>query len=137
MSKVNYAKSLFGVRKWRFSRTGDFNLLCKISIFSSFSWPGLCRPCKKHLTWCLKILRLRWNYIEYIDFYSVLELIKNNRQFFNDSLGFNFWKKDYIRQLISRKWILWKRSLSRSTISFYRNLLAFDRFFFFIWTIFS
>ena len=102
MFKVNYAKGLFGIRKWRFSRTGDINLLCEISIFSSF-WSGLCRPCKKHLTWCLKILQLRWNYIEYIDFYSVLELIKNNRQFFNDSLGFNFWKKDYIRQLISRK----------------------------------
>ena len=103
MSKVNYARGLFDIGKWRFSRMDDINLLCEISIFLSCSWPGLCRPCKKHITWCLEMLQLRWNCIEYIDFYSVLELIKNKRQFFNDSLEFNFWKKDYIRQLISSK----------------------------------
>ena len=60
------------------------------------------RPCRKHLTWCTEILILRWDYIKFIDFYSAMEVIKNNRELFNDSLDFSF-NKDYIRQLISRK----------------------------------
>ena len=63
---------------------------------------GLRRPCKKHLSWCIEILTLRWNYIKYIDFYSALEVVENNRQLFNDSLKFSF-DKIQILQLILRK----------------------------------
>ena len=66
---------------------------------------GLCRPCKKHLTWCLEILMLRWDYIKYIDIYSVLEVVKNNRRLFNDSLKFSF-DKNQILQLILQKIIV-------------------------------
>ena len=96
MPKVNHQKGLF-------ARLDDRDLLCEISIFSSCSLIGLCQPCRKHLTWCLEILQQRWNYIEYIDFYSALEVIKNNRKLFNDSVKFCFWRENYIRKLISKE----------------------------------
>ena len=37
-----------------------------------------------------------------IDFYSALEVAKNNRQFFNDSLKFSF-DKSLAKELIRRK----------------------------------
>ena len=100
--KINYKKNLFGIRKWQYARLGDINLMCEISILSSCTLLGSYRPCRKHLTWCIEILMLRWDDIQYIDFYSAIEVIKNNRKLFNDSLRFSF-NKDYIRQLISRK----------------------------------
>ena len=103
MPKVNYEKGLFGIRKWQFAHLDDIDLLFEISIFSSCLMSGQCRPCRKHLTWCMEILQERWNYIDYIDFYSALEVIKNNRTLFNDSLRFCFWRKNCIRKLISRK----------------------------------
>ena len=103
MPKVNYDKGLFGIRRWKYVNMDDIDLLCEISIFLSCTLPGKCRPCKKHLKWCLKILQRRWDYVKYIDFYNALEVVKNNKQFFNDSLEFSYWKKDYIQQLISRK----------------------------------
>ena len=45
---------------------------------------------------------LRWDYIKYIDFYSALEVVKNNRRLFNDSLKFSF-DKNQILKLILRK----------------------------------
>ena len=90
MPKMNLNKGLFGVRKSKFQRLDDINLLCEINILSSCEMSGLCRPCKKHLTWCLEIVMLRWDYIKYIDFYSALEVVKNNRRLFNDSLKFLF-----------------------------------------------
>ena len=103
MSKVNCQKDLFGIKKWHFARLGDIDLVCEVTIFSSCLMSGQCRLCRRHLKWCLEILQERWNYIDYIDFYSALEVIKNNRTLFNDSSRFVFWRKNQIRKLISRK----------------------------------
>ena len=103
MPKVNYDKGLFGIRRWKYVNVDDIDLLCEISIFSSCKLPGKYHPCKKHLNRCLEILQRRWDYVKYIDFYDALEVVKSNKQFFNDSLEFNYWKKGYIQQLISRK----------------------------------
>ena len=45
MPKMNLNKGLFGVRKWQFERLGDIELLCEISILSSWETSGLCRLC--------------------------------------------------------------------------------------------
>ena len=99
---TNCQKGLFGIRRWQYARPDDIDLMCEISVLSSCTLPSYCRPCRKHLAWFLVILMLRWNYIQYIDFHSVMEVIKNNRRLFNKSLKFSF-DKDYIRQLILRK----------------------------------
>ena len=98
--KVNFGKGIFGIRKWQTERLDDINLLSEISIFSSCSWPGICGVCKKHLRWCIDILQKRWNNNCYIDFFDVLEVVKNNREIFND---LNFLRKGYIQSLICRK----------------------------------
>ena len=40
MPKVNYDKGLFGIRKWRYSRLDDIDLMCEISIFLNCSLHG-------------------------------------------------------------------------------------------------
>ena len=88
---INFVLGLYGIRKWQIARLDDLDLLCEISIFSSCLWPGLCRPCRKHLIWCLDILQQRWNVSKYIDFYDALEVVKQNRKLFNKSLKFECW----------------------------------------------
>ena len=102
MPKMNFNKGLFEVRKWQYTKFDDIELLCKISIFSSCKIDELCRVCSKHLRWCIEILMMRWDFVTNIDFYSALEVLKNNRQFFNDSLKFLF-DKNYAKELIRRK----------------------------------
>lgn len=102
MPNVIFRKCLYGTKKWEYARRDDIDLMCEISIFSSCSWPGLCPPCRKHLTWCLEILQ-RWNYIDFIDFYSVLEVTRKNRRLFNKSLKFEYRRKRWINKLISKK----------------------------------
>ena len=93
----------YGISKWEFARLDDIDLLCEISIFSSCKWPGLCGSCQQHLTWCLEILQLRWDAVKYIDFYDALKVVKENKKLFNKSLKFEYWRKEKILQLISRK----------------------------------
>ena len=102
MPKINFNKGLFEVRKWQYTKLDDIELLCKISIFSSCKIDGLCCVCSKHLRWCIEILMMRWDFVTNIDFYSALEVLKNNRQFFNDSLKFSF-DRNYAKELIRRK----------------------------------
>ena len=45
---------------------------------------------------------MRWDLSTNIGFYSALEVVKNNRQFFHDSLKFSFDKK-LAKELICRK----------------------------------
>ena len=92
----------YGISKWEFARLDDIYLLCEISISSSCKCPGLCRSSRQHLTWCLEILQLRWDVVKYIDFY-VLKVVKENKKQFNKSLKFEYWRKEKILQLISRK----------------------------------
>ena len=80
----------------------DIDLLCEISIFSSCEINGLCCVCKKHMKWCIEILMLRWDFFKNIDFYSALEIVKQNRRFFINSLDFSF-DKDRAREMIRRK----------------------------------
>ena len=61
-----------------------------------------CRVCSKHLRWCIEMLMMRWDFSTNIDFYSALEVVKNNGQFFHDSLKFSFDKK-LAKELICRK----------------------------------
>ena len=93
----------YGISKWEFARLDDVDLLCEISIFSSCKWCGLCGSCRLHLTRCLEILQLRWDAIKYIDFYDALKVVKENKKLFNKSLKFEYWHKNKILQLISRK----------------------------------
>ena len=102
MPKMNFNKGSFGVRKWQYTKLDDIELLCKISIFSSCEIDRSCRACSKHLRWCIEILMMRWDFVTNIDFYSALEVLKNNRQFFNDSLKFSF-DKNYAKEFILRK----------------------------------
>ena len=44
----------------------------------------------------------RWDFLTNIDFYSALEVLRNNRQFFNNSLKFSF-DKNLAREMIHRK----------------------------------
>ena len=44
----------------------------------------------------------RWDFLTNIDFYSALEVVRNNRQFFNNSLKFSF-DKNLAREMIHRK----------------------------------
>ena len=97
-----FNRGLFGGRKWQYAKLDDIDLLCEISIFSSCKIDGLCRVCSKHLRWCIEILMTRWDFSTNIDFYSALEVAKNNRQFFNDSLKFSF-DKSLAKELIRRK----------------------------------
>ena len=102
MPKMNFNKGLFGVRKWEYEKLYDIDLLCEISIFSSCEITGLCRVCKKHLKWCIDILMLRWDNTKNIDFYSALEVVKNNKHFFNNSLDLSF-DKDRAKEMIRGK----------------------------------
>ena len=45
---------------------------------------------------------LRSDFFKNIDFYSALEIVKQNRRFFNNSLDFSF-DKDCTREMIRRK----------------------------------
>ena len=93
----------YGIRKWEFDCLDDTELLCKIGIFSSCKWPGLCGSCQLHLTWCLEILQNRWDNVKYIDFYDALKVVKENKKHFNKSFNFfEHWYKEKILQLISR-----------------------------------
>ena len=102
-ARFSYRQGLYGIRKWQFAALDNLDLLCEISIFSSCSWPGLSHLCRKHLTWCLEILQQRWNVVKYIDFYDALKVVKQNRKLFSKSLKFEYWRKDKILQLISKK----------------------------------
>ena len=102
-TNVNDRKGLYGIRKYQFAALDGIDLLCVISIFPSCKWPGLCGTCRKHLTWCLEILQLRWDVVRYINFYDALALIRDNRKLFNSNLKFEYWRKIYILQLISKK----------------------------------
>ena len=103
--RVNFNKGIYGVRKWQFARLDDLDLLCEISIFSTYSWPGSCTVCRKYLRWCLEVLMNRWDYTRYIDFYDALEVVRDNRKLFNKSLYFESdqRKKQRITELLCRK----------------------------------
>ena len=45
---------------------------------------------------------LRWENTKNIDFYSALEVVKNNKHFLNDSLDLSF-DKDRAKEMIRRK----------------------------------
>ena len=98
--KVNFGKGIFGIRKWQYERLDDIDLLSEISIFSSCSWPGVCRVCKKYLRWRIDILQKRWNNNRYVDFFDVLEVVKNNGEIFDN---LKCLRRDYIQSLICRK----------------------------------
>ena len=102
-SPININEGRYGVRKYQFAALDDIDLLCEISIFSSFLWPGLCGACQKHLTWCIEILQQRWNVEKYIDFYDALRVVRENKILFNCLLKFEYWRKEKILKLICKK----------------------------------
>ena len=102
-SYVNFGRGIFGIRKWQFGCSDDIDLLCEICIFSNCSWSRLCRVCKKYLRWCLELLQDRWNTEKYIDFYDALQIVRDNKKPFCKSLKFEYWRKEHIIQLISKK----------------------------------
>ena len=104
MPKRNFSKGLYGVRKWEYEKLDDIDLLCEISISSYCEITGLCRVCKKHLKWWVDILMLRWENNKNIDFYSALEVVKNNKHFLNNSLDLSF-DKDGAKEMIRRKYL--------------------------------
>ena len=102
-ARFNYRQGLYGIKKRQFAALDDLDLLCEINIFLKLfvAWPM--SPLSKAPDVVLGILQPRWNVVKYIDFYDTLEVVKQTRKLFNKSLKFEYWQKDKILQLISKK----------------------------------
>ena len=110
-TRIDLGKS-YGVTRYQYEMLDDIELLCEIGFLINCEIIDKCCSCRHLLKFCITILLNKWDEIHFIDFFDVLKVVRNYKDFFKNTDFVLHWHE--------------KRHIAKNLIREYKNNLDKD-----------